>query len=95
VYRDESGVARAFELVPVPARSLLRTPIGIFQWRLRSSILEELNRALVKASEHLGFDGRLRVERLPTLALIEECFEALEQGTGTLDDVFRRLSFTR
>lgn len=62
-----------------------------FQAGLRASILETLNRGLQRIGESLGFNARIDVAGLPSVAEVDVAEKELEEGKRPFKDVFEAL----
>lgn len=60
-----------------------------FKLEVRESILSKLNEAIMRAGKKLGFTGQIVVEGLPTLAVIQDAQQGLEQGGRTFSDIMK------
>jgi hypothetical protein len=60
-----------------------------FKIRLRETMLATLNAGLERVGEKLGFQGRLKIEGLPTLADVDRAIEHLNSGAMPFTDVMK------
>lgn len=60
-----------------------------FKLEVRESILSKLNEAIARTGKKLGFTGQIVVEGLPSLAVIEDAQQGLEQGDRKFNDIMK------
>jgi hypothetical protein len=60
-----------------------------FKIRLRDTALGGVNQALALAGAHVGFNARVEVSGVPTLADVEVAIEELESGRRSLTELIR------
>jgi hypothetical protein len=60
-----------------------------FKIRLRETMLATLNAGLQRVGEKLGFEGRLKIEGLPTLADVDRATEHLNSGVMPFTEVMK------